>query len=52
VTLLVLFPFVFGYIGVRILEARQERREVQARVQHRAATVGLRRIPAAGKAPF
>lgn len=52
VTLLVLFPFVFGYIGVRILEARQKRREMQARVHDRAATVGLRHLPAAGKAQF
>lgn len=42
VTLLVLFPFVFGYIGVRILERRQKRKEAEDEVAVRAATVESR----------
>jgi hypothetical protein len=40
ITLLVLFPFVFGYIGVRILEARQKRKAERENRAIGAASVG------------
>jgi oligosaccharide repeat unit polymerase len=35
ITLLVLYPFVFGYVGVVILEAREKRKRAQGRLVNR-----------------
>jgi hypothetical protein len=45
VTLLVLFPFVFGYIGVRFLEARQKRRAVRDAIANQVASVPNAHFP-------
>jgi hypothetical protein len=44
ITLLVLFPFVFGYIGVLMLEARQKRRIANARREERKLAIEARRF--------